>query len=347
MRAAVLYGKEDIRVQDVPVPEIGEQELLLKVKSASICGTDIRMYKNGAKGVDELSPLILGHEISGVVEKVGRAVSGYSQGMRVIVAPNMGCGICDMCVSGNTQLCASYKALGINLHGGFAEYVRIPSDMVRQGNVSQIPDTVSFEEAAIAEPFSCVYNAFQRTVIGPGDTVLIVGAGPIGILHAKLAKMAGAAKVFMHDLSAERLLLCKEIDDSFIPLMKAETYKEELSRATGGKGVDVVITACPAPQAQIDALEVAAVNGRICFFGGLPADKSRVSLDTNHVHYKQLIISGTTRSNLSQFRAVVKLIGDGLVDVRKLITAKYPVEKIQEAFTQVMQGKGMKTVISF
>jgi L-iditol 2-dehydrogenase len=349
MRAALLYGKEDLRVEDLPVPEIGADEVLLEVKAAAICGTDIRMYRNSAKGVGPQSPLVLGHELSGTVARVGRGVrgvQGLAEGARMAVAPNMGCGTCDACVSGNTQLCDNaFRALGINLPGGFAEYVRIPAEAVRQGNLCLIAPEVSFAAAALAEPLSCVYNAFLRCGIRPGDRVLIIGAGPIGLMHAKLARLGGAAKVVLNDLSEERLAICRKLEPGLETV--AGEVGERILSLTGGRGADVVITACPAPEAQVTALKVAAVNGRVLFFGGLPADRAVVGLDTNLIHYKQLVVSGTTRQSLSQYRAVLQLIADGLVNVDELVSARWPLERIGEGFAAVMRGSGLKHAVGF
>ena len=237
------------------------------------------------------SPLVLGHEIAGVIEKVGPGVTGYREGMRVAVAPNMGCGVCDHCVSGNTQMCATFKAFGINIDGGFAELLRVPAEAVRQGNLTVMPDGVDFAAAALAEPLSCVYNAFVAAGIGPGDTVLVMGSGPIGLMHARLAKMGGAAKVFMTDINAERLAYCAGLEPAVIPVA-SEGLAERIREETGGRGLDVVITANPAPEAQVAALELAAINGRVMFFGGLPEGRNKVALDTNLVHYKQITIIG-------------------------------------------------------
>jgi L-iditol 2-dehydrogenase len=347
MRAALLYGKEDFRIQEVATPEIGENDLLLHVKSAFVCGTDVRMFKNGYQGISEDSPVILGHEFSGLIAKVGKNVKGYSEGMAVAVAPNMGCGTCDRCVSGNTQLCKDYCALGIHLNGGFAEYVRIPEAAVQQGNIAEIPSGMSFEEAAIVEPLSCVYNGFTKTHIGPGDTVLIIGAGPIGIMHAKLAKMAGAVKVFINDISEDRLALCLKSDSFFTPVDASIPLQDHIEELTNGRGVDVCITACPVPQVQTMALELTAVNGRVLFFGGLPAERANVSLNTNLIHYKQLLVTGTTRSNLAQFRTTIQLIANGLIEVKDLITSRSPIEGIQETIENVSKGIGLKSTIYF
>ncbi len=346
MLAAYLYGPKDIRLKEVPIPETGDNEILLKVKSAAICGTDIRMINNGYKGITEQTPRILGHELSGVIEKVGKNIGSYQPGMRIAVAPNMGCGVCDFCVSGNTHMCQDYRALGINLDGAFAEYVVIPEEACRQGNIVVLADNVSFDEAALNEPLSCVYNGFLKCDIKAGDNVLIIGAGPIGIMHAKLAKMAGAAKVMINDLSAERLEVCRKIDGSFITL-QSENLKNQVMELTRGKGLDVCITACPSPQAQADSIEMMAVNGRVNFFGGLPAGKEIVPINTNLVHYKQLILTGSARASLSQFRKTLDFISSGILDVKDLVSEKFTLDRISEGVQRATRAEGLKNIIQF
>lgn len=346
MLAAYLCGPKDMRIKETAIPSINDNEMLMKVKSAAICGTDIRMYNNGYKGVNEDTPLILGHELGGVIEKVGANIKAYKPGMKVAVAPNMGCGVCDMCVSGNTQLCPDYRALGINLDGGFAEYVRIPEDACRQGNVIELAGNVSFDEAALNEPLSCVYNGFLKCDIKPGDNVLIIGTGPIGIMHAKLAKMAGAAKVMLNDLSEERLEVCRKIDGSFI-ILGSDQLKDQVMKLTGGKGLDVCITACPSPQAQSDSLEMMAIGGRVNFFGGLPAGREIVPINTNLVHYKQLILTGSARSSLSQFRKTLGFISSGVLNVKDLVSERFPLENIAEGIGRASRAQGIKNIIHF
>lgn len=344
MKAAVMYGKENMRVQEYPMPEINDNEVLVRIKSAAICGTDVRMYKNGVKNVDEDHPLIIGHEMAGVIEKVGKNVTAYTPGMRVAVAPNMGCGICDDCIRGNGHMCKEYKALGISLNGGFAEFVRVPEAAVRSGNLVPMADNVTYAEAAITEALSCVYNGSQQCNIRPGDFVLVIGAGPIGIMHAMLAKMAGATKVIINDIAVNRLEMCKEIDPSFITV--SENVVDFVMNETNGHGVDAVITACPVPAAQQTALEVAANYGRICFFGGLPEDRKMVPLNTNLIHYKQLICTGTTRASLKQFKDVLGFVSAGIIDVKKLITAEFSLDEIDKGMELAMAAQGLKNVIN-
>ena len=346
MKAAQLYGKEDLRVVDIAKPEITADEVLLKIRASAICGTDVRMLKNGHKAASESNPLTIGHEIAGEIAEVGANITAYKPGDRVAVAPNLGCGVCDLCVSGNTHMCRSSEALGVTIPGAFAEYMVIPAEAVRQGNICVIGDNTSFEEAALAEPFSCVYNAFELYGVNPGDSVVIIGAGPIGLMHAKLAKMAGAGKVIINDLNIDRLAQCREIDSSFITL-DGTNFEENVKKETGGKGADVVITAAPVAQIQQAALRIAGIFGRISFFGGLPAGKSEVALDTNEIHYKQLTITGMTRQSLRQFRTCLSLIEQDLVSVSDLITTKSPLEELEAAINRSAKGEGLKNMIVF
>jgi L-iditol 2-dehydrogenase len=346
MKAAKLFGPNDIRVVDCAIPEIGDEEILLKTSAAAICGSDLRMIGNGYKGVDETHPLTLGHEIAGVIEQVGKNVKGYEKGMRIALAPNIGCGICDWCASGDTHLCPEYTAFGINMDGGFAEYVRIPRNAILQGNIMILDDSMPLDVAALVEPASCVLNGQLQTGIRLNDKVLIIGAGPIGIIHGLLARALGAAKIYVRDLSKERMKQSVEL----IP--GAEAVEEEdleaaAKRLTGGRGFDVTITACPAPQAQVDALKITGTNGRILYFGGLPAGKDNVTLATNYIHYKQLSIHGSTRSNVDQYRAVAKMVAAGTLDLAKLISKRYPVTEFPEAVAYAKKAEGLKTVITF
>ena len=340
MLSARMYGINDLRMERVPVPEIGPGELLVEVKAAAVCGTDVRIFQNGAANVSPETPLILGHEIAGVICAVGKHVTAYQVGQRVAIAPNFGCGVC---VSGNGQLCPEYQALGIHMAGGFAEYVRVPAKAVASGNVTPIPDGVSFQAAAVNEPLSCAFNGSERCKIRPGDTVVIIGAGPIGVMHAMLAQMAGAGCVIVNDLSADRLAACRRVSSRFVTVQS--DIKEAVRDITSGNGADVCITACPAPAAQSLALELCGLNARVNFFGGVPAGKQPVGIDTNLIHYKQLLVSGTTRSSLTQFRRTLGFIEAGLLNVDALVTDTYALEQTPEAFSNAALAKGLKHVI--
>ena len=345
MLALRLFGPKDIRLVEVPAPQIGDDEILLKTKAASVCGTDIRMWQNGYKNVDAEHPLTLGHEFAGVIAKVGSNVPFYQEGMSIAMQPNIGCGICDRCVSGNQHLCDEYKAFGINMDGAFAEYIRIPSAAISHGNLMVIPEHVTFEEASIAEPLSCVYNGFSKCFVKPGEYALVVGAGPIGLMHAILLKMAGAS-VLINDLSEERLAICRRI------LPGAITYSGDdlpgfVLRQTHGQGLDVAITAAPVPQIQSAMLALMNYGGRINFFGGVPDSKQPVPINTNLIHYKELYLTGSTRSSIMQFRKALSFVGQKLIDLSGIVTDRYTLDKAPEAFENSKNARGLKHTIVF
>jgi L-iditol 2-dehydrogenase len=345
MLAARLFGKEDLRVVETAVPEINVGELLLRVKAGTVCGTDLRMFKNGADGVDASHPLTLCPEFAGVVEKKGADVPFLKEGDRVSVAPNIGCGVCDRCVSGNSHHCKHIKALGIQMDGGFAEFVRIPAGAVANGNVTPLADSVSYEEAAANEAFACTYSAFERYGVHPGETVVVIGAGAIGLMHAKLALMSGAGTVIMNDLSRPRLDECAAIEPRITAV--SENLAEYVKDATGGEGADVVITACSVAAVQQGAFALAGLDGRVCFFGGLPKGREIVPLDTNQIHYKQLTVIGTTRSSHGHYRATLDLIAKGVVDIAPVITHKFELKNALGAFENADRAIGLKQAVVF
>jgi len=344
MNAARLFGKNDVRYVDVVRPHADSGEIILEIKASSVCGTDVRLFSNGRPGVDENHPLTLGHELSGIVDEIGSGVTGYESGMRVAVAPNFGCGVCDLCVSGQSQLCALSEAIGVTIDGGFADFVRIPAAAVRQGNVVEIPEQLSFEEAALAEPLSCVYNAYERVGIHPGDSVLIIGSGPIGIMHAKVALMAGAVQVFINDVNAARLEQAKSIEPR-LEVIHSDGLTDELAKRTRGQMCDLVITAAGVARVQQMAFGLAGTNGRIMFFGGLPKGNSLVELDTNEIHYKQLLVSGTTRQSLRQYRKCIQLMASGILDIGSVITSRRPMSELTNILNSVGHDDNLKTAV--
>ena len=346
MRAVRLYEKLDLRAESVPDPTVGRGEILVRTRSAFVCGTDVRMYKNGRAGISAANPRILGHEFAGHIEAVGEGVTGYTVGMRVAVEPNYGCGTCDRCTSGNTQLCRQQRAIGIADDGAFAEFVKVPALAVQQGNVFILPDTVSFHAAALAEPFSCAWNAYEKIGINPGDRVLIIGAGPIGVMHAKIARLAGAGRIMMNDLSADRLDAVEAIVPG-VETILTDDLAAEIRKRTDGDGVDLVITAASVAAIQEMAFSLAGMNGRVMFFGGLPKGNSTVRLDTNEIHYKQLTVSGTTMQNLRQYRKILDLLAVGALTADDIVTGTADAGDVAAVVEQISRGAGLKTALVF
>ncbi len=344
MKAVRLYAAGHLELNDVPIPEINEHELLVKVRAASICGTDIRMWRNGAAHASPEHPLIPGHEFAGDIVKVGSEVKGYAVGDRVSAAPNIGCGRCDACVSGNTHLCNEMEAFGVTMDGGFAEYVRIPENAVVQGNISKLGDDISYEAAALLEPLSCVYNGQTLLGIRPGDDVLIIGLGPIGIMHIMTARILGAGKIYVNDLSEERITQACRMFPEVLPI-RGDVM--EGFRSYGIQGVDICIIAAPAADAQAASLEYMNMNGRLLFFGGLPDSKKIVPINTNLIHYKQLTIQGCTRQSISEYRKCAKLADDGRIPLDLIMSDAYRIEDYAAAYQNAADAKGLKHVFRF
>ena len=344
MFAGAYNGTPDIELLNIPVPEIKADEALLKIRAAGICGTDLRILGSGHRRIPQGSKRILGHEFSGEIVKVGSDVSWPEVGTRICAAPNMGCGTCDLCVEGNTQLCKNYYSFGVVIDGAFAQYMKIPAGAIEQGNLSEIPADISFEEAAMVEPLSCALRGLMSTNPKLGETILIIGVGAIGLMFVQLAKNQGL-KVIVSSRNDQRSELARNFgaDLTFNPTK--EDFHETVLAATGGRGVDIAIVAAPSSDAQKNAIEVLTHHGRINFFGGLPKENSITSIDANLVHYKELIITGTTGSSVKQYRTSLNLVKDGMVKVDSLITHKFPISEISEAIESVRSKNGLKTMI--
>jgi len=345
MLAAVYHGPLDIRVEYTPIPEIGDCEALLRVVATGICGTDLRIYH----GVHRKYPLgttrIPGHEVVGEIAQVGKNVSKIAVGERIFIAPNTGCGHCPQCISGRNNLCADYDAPGITYDGSFAEYMRIPEKAILQGNIIPIDHRIDPAAAALTEPFACVLRGQNALHIQPGESVLVIGAGPIGIMHVLLARYRGAGKVMVSEINPERLAQVAGFDVDHAINPTENDLPSIISRETEGRGVDVVIVAAPAHQAQEQALELAAIGGRINFFGGLPKDRPTITFDSNLVHYKELIVTGTTACSTDDCRRAAEIINTGRIDLTKLIDARFPLKEAVAGFQMMEKGEALKVIL--
>lgn len=345
MLAAVYYGPNDLRVENVPVPNIGKGELLVKVISASICGTDLRIFHGNHRMYTPGTVRIPGHEVVGTIAEVGAEVEGYSVDQRVFCAPNTGCGHCPQCVTGINNLCANYDAIGITSDGSFAEYVRIPANAVQQGNVIPVSESVDPAVAALMEPFACVLRGQNALHIKPGEVVLIIGAGPIGIMHTKLAKSHGAGRVIVSEPVSYRAEQAKRMGADRVVDPISENLKKILNEESQGRGADVIIVAAPVHAAQESALDLAAISGRINFFGGLPKDRSTINFDSNLVHYKELVITGTTACSTADCWQAAQIVNSGLVDLSDIVSQRFPLKDSVIAFAAAEDRKSLKIVL--
>lgn len=346
MRAAVFHEPGRISVEDIPVPEVGHQDILVRVRAASICGTDLRISRNGHFKLPAGQPRVLGHETAGEVVDVGSDVTGIAVGDRVSVTPNVGCGQCRWCRQGLNNMCLDYDAFGVTLDGGFEEYLRVPGFAITRGNVFTLPDSLSFEHAALVEPFSCCLRGQDALNVGVDDVVVVVGTGPIGLFHIMLAKLAGARCVIASNRTAPRLEAAKSAGADVVVEAQREDLAAVVADITNGEGADVVVTCVSNPDLQSQAVDLLGTHGRVNFFSGLGKGE-RVPIDTNRLHYRGIQLTGTTGSSNADYGRALQLVGDGRVSFDGLVSRTFGIDDIHAAFDQASSGRGTKSMVVF
>ena len=344
MRVVRFYAPRDVRVEDAPEPMAGPGELVIRVRNCSVCGTDAKIWQSGHP--DLSPPRVLGHEVAGEVVAAGAEVSGWRPGDRVQVIAAIPCGRCRQCLRGQMTVCPNQESIGYHYDGGFAEYMVVPAKVFAVNGLNRIPPGVGFAEASVAEPLSCVINGQEQAGVGEGQTVVVVGAGPIGCLHVRLARARGAARVFLVELSRRRLALAAGLvaPDQAIAAGDSGTV-EAVRKLTGGRGADVIVVAAASGRAQEEALQMAARRGTVSFFGGLPKDRPTIACDANIVHYREVGIVGANGSSPGHNRQALELIASGAVPVADLITHRLPLERAIEGIHTVTRGEGIKVTI--
>ncbi|MGE5557616.1 MAG: alcohol dehydrogenase catalytic domain-containing protein [Bacillota bacterium] len=341
MKAAVFEGIEKMVVREVPVPECGRDGMLVRVESCGICGGDIRNYHNGLRyGIERQ---IIGHEIAGVVEDKGSGVTRFQAGDKVALAPDVSCGACYYCRRGWVNLCMDHKMLGTNWPGGFAQYVHLPGIVLQRGFVEHMPEGISFDEAAMAEPASSVAACQEYNGIGPGDTVVVIGDGPVGCMHVELARARGAARVVMVGLT--RLDSVPQFNPDAIIDSAAQNPVEEVLKITEGLGADVAICAAPVTSIQEQAVEMIRKRGRVILFGGVPKNNPMTSLNSNLIHYNEITVTGAFSYPADGLRKALRLIAEGKISARKYVTKTVTLEGIPEGIAWAEQGKALRVVV--
>ncbi|NIM91303.1 MAG: alcohol dehydrogenase catalytic domain-containing protein [Candidatus Aminicenantes bacterium] len=343
MKAAILEEIEHLVVKELPDPQLEEGSVIIKVKVCSICGSDLRIYHHGHPRVK--LPHILGHEIAGEIESVSEGKGSHKVNDRIALTPRITCGKCYYCREGHPIYCLNSQSFGYQLPGGYAEYVLVPRRGAELGLVNRIPDTISYEEATLSETLACCLRAQKESRVSSGNTVVIIGGGPVGIIHCRLAKANQARMVIIVERDSKRL---SQVSLSAIDKIVESTtseVEEEVLDLTKGVGADVVIVACSSASAQEQALSLAAKGGRINFFGGLPAHQSRIAIDSNLIHYREISIQGSHGSTPDDNKEALDMLAQRLLDVGDLITHTFPLEAIEKAFQFADTREGMHTSI--
>jgi L-iditol 2-dehydrogenase len=341
MNAAMFYGPGDVRYEETDIPEIGPGELLVKVGTALTCGTDVKTFKRGHPILLRHTPALFGHEYAGTIENVGDGVTGFEAGMRVVATNSAPCDTCFFCKRGRPNLCPELKSSLVN--GAFAEYIRVPENVVRW-NTHQIPDSLSFQTAALTEPLACVVHGIEEANIQLGDNVAIIGAGPIGQMLIMLARKSGASNVIVSDLAELRRDMALRAGANVVINPTAEDPIERVKSETDGYGADVVIEAVGLPATWEQAVDMTRDAGMTVLFGGA-ASGTKFQIDTGRFHYGQLTIKGVFHLSPLHVEQALKLIIAGDIDPSILITHRMPLDKITDAIGMMGRGESMKVAI--
>jgi L-iditol 2-dehydrogenase len=344
MRAARFHAPGDIRLEDVAEPTAGPGDVVIRVRNCSTCGTDVKISRHGHHHI--VPPRTMGHEIAGEISEVGDGVSGYAVGDRVQVIAAIPCGVCPDCRAGRMTVCPNQTSMGYHYDGAFAQYCRVPAVVLAVDGLNRIPEGVGFPEASVAEPLACVINGQELVRVAKGDDVVVLGAGPIGCLHVRLARANGAARVVLVDLNHARLEHAAELARPDAAVWSGDQDPVAAVMAlTGGRGVDVAITATASGAAQEQALQMVARRGRLSLFGGLPKDRPTITLDANLVHYRELMLVGANGSSPEHNARALDHIATGVVPVADLITHRLPLDDVLDGLEIVADGEAIKVTI--
>ena len=341
MTAAVLYGKEDIKIERVPIPRVDEGEVLIKVQVALTCGTDLKVYQRGYHARMIVPPALFGHELAGIIEEVGPNVKGFKKGMRVVALNSAPCGMCFYCSKHQENLC---EDLLFN-NGAYAEYIKIPRRIV-EANMLAIPANVSYEEAAMVEPLACVLRGLHETGVEIGDTVTVIGGGPIGLMYVQAAKLTGCNVINVVKRDSQVEAARRMGADETVQITAVKDPVEAVRSITPDRrGSDVVIEAVGRPQAWEWAIDMVRKGGTVNFFGGC-ASGTKVSLDTNRLHYSEVTLKATFHHTPESVRKAFALIAERKIRGTDYITGEAPLSRLHQVLRHMLNRNGdIKTAI--
>lgn len=339
--ANIYYGPGDLRFKRVPTPRVNPGDVLIKVKFSSVCASDVRVFKGEKKAEPGT---ILGHELAGEVSAVGDGVKEFSVGNRVTVYPVVFCGSCFYCRIGHQNMCVNRKTFGYDYNGAFAEYVLVPSRLVRLGNVVKVPDELSLEEAAFTEPLGCSINGVDILNLKIGESLLIIGAGPMGLMLLTVAKCSGASKIIVSEMHKGRRELAEKLGANIVVNPVEEDLVDRIMAETDGLGVDTAILSIGSPKAAAEALKAVRKEGRINFFAGFPAG-SQLTIDPDIIHYKMLHVTASQNAPLTVFKRALEMMAEKRIDLKPLITGRFPLRDVKSAIERRIRLEDLKQLI--
>ncbi len=340
MKAAVLYGREQVRVEEVAVPAIEKGDVLVRVRAALTCGTDVKVFRRGYHAKMIVPPALFGHELAGDIVKVGSHVESFRVGQRIVAANSAPCLNCFYCRKGLENLC---EDLLFN-NGAYAEYIRIPA-RIAQRNTYEIPPHLSYQDAALIEPLACVLKGLEETNVRPGDNVVVIGQGPIGLMFVRLAKVYGARVIALGRRQSQLDRALRMGAHDALINTDPESVVGEVRNLTGGYGADVVIEAVGNPETWELAVRLLRRGGTAQFFGGCPSD-TRITLETQLLHYSEIKCVASFHHTPAYIRKALDVVSRGDISARDFVNREEPLTNLLDVLRHLMSHNGhMKTAI--
>jgi L-iditol 2-dehydrogenase len=334
MTAAVLYGKRDVRIEQIPIPRVEPGEVLVRIKAALTCGTDLKVYRQGFHARMIVPPSVFGHELAGVVEEIGEGVDSFKPGMRVVSANSGPCNKCFFCERHLSNLCENLQFI----NGAYAEYIKIPECIVRQ-NLLILPDSVDFHEAALVEPLACVLRAVEETGIEEGDTVGVIGIGPIGLMFVQALKSLGARVIAMGNRSSQLAMATIMGADHVVDATRSNVVEQVRKLTSGRRGADVIIEAVGSKETWQKAMGMVRRGGTINLFGGCPSG-THIPLDSTLIHYSEITIKANFHHTPRHIREALDAIHRGKIKARDLITGEENLTAIGSVLERLLNRNG-------
>lgn len=342
MKAVVLEGIEKAVYKDIERPKCDPDGIVIKIDAVGLCGSDVRTYSNGVGGLD--FPFVLGHENVGTVCETGKESEGFSIGDRVIVNPVIPCGKCFFCEKGMHNLCSNRLTYGHHLKGGFAEYMAVPGIGVKQGQILKLADDVKSEDVVVVELLSSVVNAQKLAGTSLGDTVVIIGCGPLGCLHSEIARLRGAKNIIMANRSRKRLDHSRKFSGTHFVNTSEESLRDAVMDVTGGLGADIVINATPATKPIEEGVYLLRKGGKLVIFGGLPKDSPCITLDANLLHYSEINVVGGFSTTNESFRKAFEIVSAGLIKA-DIVSHVLPLKDMEKGVKMLKRGEAFKVIL--
>ncbi|MDD3139458.1 MAG: alcohol dehydrogenase catalytic domain-containing protein [Lachnospiraceae bacterium] len=347
MKAVILHGPKDYpnnyEVTEIDKPVCGDNEIVIQMKAAALCGTDKRIFTGGkTKGVRADS--VIGHEICGIISEIGKNVEGLVLGEKVAIANVIPCGHCQACLSGRENACMERKAIGYEFNGGFEEYILIPEICIKSGNVVKLPESVSYASGACIEPLACCIRGLKNTGTGFNDTVLVIGAGPIGLMHLQLSRISGAKKVIVSELDSGKRKLALELGADIVIDPTVEDIENIIMGETGGAGVDRIVMAIGVTGLVNSTLKLAKKGGTVNLFAGFPSGKTS-DIDPSIIHYNELNVTGSTAYKREDYLQAADMVISQKINLDAIVSNKFKLDDFREALDLHMEGTALKIVI--